>query len=119
MSWKPKYSKQSHNEKTCGLHVVAMITHLPYDYIKTVLPKFKGTSPQDVCMTLGILGYTADYNWTKYQGQQLPDLAVVHVRNHWCIWFKGYIYCSCVGIVPFKEYRSRIKHFIKVEIPNG
>ena len=117
MSWEPKFSQQLNKERTCGLHVIAMITHLPYEYIKTVLPKYNGTNHEDLCRTLYMLGYDADFTWTKFSGHNLPDLCILHIRNHWCIWFKGMIYCSNLGIVTLERYRARIKHFITVKIP--
>lgn len=118
MSWEPKFSIQG-NERTCGLHCVAMITHLPYEFIKKEYPYLKGTSEYKVRMMLGMLGYETDFEWKKFvKGMKLPDLCILHVANHWCIHFKGMIYDSNIGIFDIREDRRRIKHFIKVEIPN-
>ena len=117
MSWEPKLTYQG-REKTCGLHVIAMITHLPYEYIKTVLPKFHGTTTEEVAFALYSLGYQTDRTLTKYhKGIELPDLCILHVQRHLCLYFKGMIYCSNQGIKTPKEYRARIKSFLTVQIP--
>jgi len=117
--WTPKFSQQTYTQHTCGIHVIAMITHLPYEYITTVLPKFKGTNHKELCETLYMLGYDADFEWTKYTGQTLPELCILHVRNHWCVYFKGQIWCSHGDVRwTVKEY-GRVKHFIRVTVPNG
>lgn len=119
MSWTPKFSYQLPHERTCGIHVIAMITHLPYEYLLTVIKKHKGTNTEDLAYTLYSLGYEADRILTRYHGQKLPDLCIIHVQKHWCLYFKGKIYCSNNGVMTPKEYGRRIKSFLKVEIPNG
>lgn len=123
-AWRPKFSSQGRKERNCGVHCVAMVTHLPVSVISEQVRKFKGTSAEDVALMLYWFGVTSDRKLTRYvDGMRLPQLCILHVQNHWCLYFDpsnsgyGMIYDSCIGIFPRSEDKRRIKNYLKIEIP--
>ena len=96
-----------------------MVTHLPIDIIAQATRRNGGISAFEVASALYILGYAADRELTKYNGLPLPELCIINVRHHWALHWRGEIWCSCLGIIPIKEYKGRIKYYLKIEVPNG
>lgn len=121
-NWEPKLFMQTKKEKNCGQYCVAMITHIPPEVIIRELKK-GSTYVREMEPMLRWFGVECSFTPMKYiKGMILPDLCILAITGHWCIYFKGYIYCPDIGKVTFEEYISctrkfRIQSFFKLEIP--
>lgn len=124
--YSPKWVRQPY-DKSCGQCCVAMITGLPLEFIvdqfKEICghrgPQKSGTTPKEVASMLHWIGWESELYQKSTLWNRLQRLAIVHILNHWVVYFDGMIWDSCMPSSPMSvsSYGRRLKGFIEVKLP--
>lgn len=127
-SYAPKHIMQL--PKQCGQTCVAIITHLPVDFIVKEFNRKSGTTKFDVYKMLSLLGWDCAINVTPLRDyRMLPQLSLMDLRvkgrsygGHWAVCFEGMVYDPGAPIImPLEDYfkiydRLILRGFLKVEM---
>lgn len=98
---------QPKNSRLCGQCSIACLTGERLEFIIGLFRHSHGTTTKQLIEVLWLLSIECGSRLERNTGT-FPETCIVKVNwkkgSHWVLFYKGYIYCSELGKLDFKDY---------------